>query len=135
MIRKSYNRPFTISIGVDTLGHTGSGYSKKDPYIGVPISQFALKNLDYGSVVEGKFYPRLAYSRSSYCHTVNPLTDRTGWTDGDIVDDFIPKEYEYEYEIQVRRNSSIGGRNSNGHCDFRRVVKRVPYTIKYKVHN
>jgi len=135
MIRKSYNRPFGISIGVETLGNTGGGYTTKHPYMGENFPQIALTNLNYGSIIEVYFYPRLAFSKSHYSHTVNPLTKATGWTKGDIVDHFISEEYEYQYEVQVRSTASIGGRNSNRRSDCRRIVRRIPYKIKYKVHN
>lgn len=141
-IRKSWTLSsyYTLSIGTDTLGNTGSGYSKKDPYIGgkgFPVLD--LKRLNYGDITEGYFYPSLAYTKSRYSHTVNPFI-HNNWTSGDLIENYVPQYWVQKYQVQFRKNCGNGGpRHYSGDTKLkiqnRKIIKRVDYSIKYKVHN
>ena len=140
-IRKSRqpHRGFSITVGTDTLGNRGSGYSNKDPYFSERYFEWYLQNLSYGYSGENYFYPFVTNISDSYSHTVNPFENNWYGQFAPIDHGLQPYEnynhstYEYYYEVQFRRNSPIGGRNHGGRSDLRKVLKRIEYSITYAI--
>ena len=142
-IRKSFNpnHSYVITMGTDTLGNTGSGWSKKDPYIYQGAS-LTLNNLDYGDVREIYCTPSLVNIDSHYSHTVNPFEQNWYSDDNDVPEDrsLLPYEnydhdtYTYKYEVQFRRRCGTGGpRTGSNRMSNRMVLRRIPYYIEYKI--